>query len=45
MRKYPYYKFRVKNYRGIVSLANRKLIVNVLRIRQRNTVHGDLDKL
>ena len=38
MRKYPYYRFRVKHYRGIVLLSNRKLIVNVLRIMKRNIV-------
>ncbi len=45
MRKYPYYRFRVKHYRGIVLLANRKLVVNVLRIMKRNIVYRNLDKL
>ncbi len=45
MRDYPYYKFKVKTYRGIVTMVNRKLIINVLRIRPRNIVYRELGKL
>jgi len=45
MRDYPYYKFKVRTYRGIVTMANRKLIINVLRIRPRNIVYRELGGL
>jgi len=42
IRKFPLYKFRVRNYRGIVSMSNRKLFINIVKIKHRNIVYRDL---
>ena len=39
MRKYPFYKFRIKDYRGIVSMSNRKLRIMLLRFKDRNNAY------
>ena len=46
MRDFPFYKFNVKgNYRGIVTIYKKKLIVNLLRFRHRDLAYRSLDKL
>ena len=45
LRKFPLHKFRVKNYRGIVSIANKKLIINIVKIKHRNIIYKGLDKI
>ena len=46
MRDFPFYKFSVKgNYRGIVNVSNRKLIIILLRFRPRNLAYRSLDTL
>jgi len=46
MRDFPFYKFNVKgNYRGIVTVSDRKLIVNLLRFRPRNLAYRSLHTL
>ncbi len=46
MIDFPFYKFSVKgNYRGIVTVSNRNLIVNLLRFRPRNLAYRALGKL
>jgi len=45
MRHYPYYKFRVNGYRGIVIMQNRKLVVLLLRLKQRNIAYIDMKDL
>jgi len=42
IRNFPLYKFKVENYRGIVTLANRKLFINIVKIKHRNVVYRDL---
>jgi len=42
MRKIPLYKLRVKNYRGIVSMSNRKLFINIVKIKHRSIVYRNL---
>ena len=42
IRNYQLYKFRVENYRGIVDIANKKLILNVVKIKHRNVAYRSL---
>lgn len=46
LRKYDLYKFRVDGYRGIVTIKNHKLIIQILRLVLRsNSTYKGLDKL
>jgi len=46
MRDFPFYKFNVKgNYRGIVTVSGKKLIINLLRFRHRDLVYRALEKI
>ena len=37
-----YYKFRVRDYRGIVDIVNNKLILHVVKVRHRRKVYKGL---
>lgn len=42
IRELDLYSFKVKNYRGIVTLRNRKMIILVVKIKHRNVVYRNL---
>lgn len=42
MRGLDLYSFKVKNYRGIVTLRNRKMVVLVVKVKHRNVAYRNL---
>lgn len=39
MTNSPYYKFRVGEYRGIVNIVNKKLILQLVKVKHRSQVY------
>lgn len=44
LRKYPFYTYGVKNYRAIVQLQNRKLVIHVVMVKPRSRVYKSIAK-
>lgn len=38
----PYYKFRVGDYRGVVNIVNKKLILQLVKVKHRSQVYKKL---